>query len=122
MTAANAPRSSIPLPIRATAKLKLTPMMMAKHSSQRRSHLFRVEGLKRKSCVASGVTVHGPPMSSFAPRKLRYFRGAKGDDSGPIPGEPTAARERLPSGRTVDSGNSYHIIYVMCLQYSLLWG
>ena len=49
--------------------------------------------LRRAGCIIMDATVYGPPMSSFAPRKKRYFRGAKGDYSGPILGEPTAARD-----------------------------
>jgi len=41
------------------------------------------------------VTVHGSQESPFAPRKQRYFRGAKGDIVREMPGIPLAARERL---------------------------
>jgi len=41
------------------------------------------------------VTVHGSQESPFAPRKQRYFRGAKGDIAREMPDIPLAARERL---------------------------
>jgi hypothetical protein len=51
-------------------------------------------------------TTAGPPMSSFAPRKKRYFRGAKGDYSGPILGEPgrIVDADQFPSRLAVTTG------------------
>ena len=53
-------------------------------------------GQQRRSMRrTSQLTVHRPPKSPFAPRKQRYFRGAKGDSTGQTLGGPSTARERL---------------------------
>ena len=51
--------------------------------------------------ISMNVTVHRSSKSPFAPRKLRHFRGAKGDFLRQIPAKPALARERLRMNKTL---------------------
>ncbi len=60
-------------------------------------HILRppVLGARRVLRPKNEVTVHGPLLSPFAPRKWHCFRGAKGDYPREMARKRAAARERL---------------------------